>query len=256
MKKSVKKPIIGFLIAALGIFIILSLKYKSNVAVYENNRIIEAEGKVEKAKEIDENLIKIKAIIEHDDLGFTQLVNKDNAAKEMNIKKDLTIPKIALVAPRGNEKNLMRKEAAKALEKMCDDAKENANLDIFLGSGYRSPERQNEVYAAEIKNEGEIGKQYVAVPGHSEHQTGLAVDLTCKSMKFLLEENFEDTKEGEWLLNNAHKYGYILRYPKGKENITGYNYEPWHYRYVGVELSSYMYENNLTLEEVYNLIQK
>lgn len=256
MRKSIKKPIIGFLIAALGVSIIVLVRSKSNITVYENSRIIEAESNVKEAKEVDENLMKIKAIINHDDSGFTQLVNKDNAAEERNIKKDLTIPKVPLVAPRGNEKNLMRKEAAKALEKMCNDAKENANLNIFLGSGYRSPERQNEVYAAEIKNEGEVGKQYVAVPGHSEHQTGLAVDLTCKSMKFLLEENFEDTKEGQWLINNAYKYGYILRYPKGKENITGYNYEPWHYRYVGVELSSYIHENNLTLEEVYSLIQK
>lgn len=92
----------------------------------------------------------------------------------------------------------------------------------------------------------------VALPGRSEHQLGLAVDITTKKLDFQLEEAFEDTKEGQWLLNNAYKYGFIFRYHRGKENITGYTYEPWHYRYIGnLEVSKYCHDNNLTLEEIY-----
>ena len=86
---------------------------------------------------------------------------------------------------------------------------------------------------------------YSARPGFSEHQTGLAVDI-ANINKTLIEEN---DKEFTWLKNNAHKYGFILRYQKNAEKITGYIYEPWHYRYVGTELASYIYSNNITYDE-------
>ena len=82
--------------------------------------------------------------------------------------------------------------------------------------------------------------------GHSEHQTGLAVDIADLSLDY---DNFESTKEFNWIKKNAHKYGFILRYPKAKFHITGFKYEPWHYRYVGVNIATYIYQNNLTLEE-------
>ena len=85
-----------------------------------------------------------------------------------------------------------------------------------------------------------------AKPGHSEHQTGLAVDVEGSNNDY---DKFESSIEFNWMINNSYKYGFILRYPKGKENITGFKYEPWHYRYVGIELAKYLYKNNLTLEE-------
>ena len=95
-----------------------------------------------------------------------------------------------------------------------------------------------------VKNEGiEIAKLYAAKPGESEHQTGLAIDMTNESGYFK-----EDTKEAKWLKKNAHKFGYIIRYPKGKEDITGINYEPWHIRYVGEEIANKIYNSNITLE--------
>jgi D-alanyl-D-alanine carboxypeptidase len=81
--------------------------------------------------------------------------------------------------------------------------------------------------------------------GHSEHQTGLAVDIND------LEQTFEDTQEGRWLAINSYQYGFILRYPKGKEHITGYDYEPWHFRYLGLELARDVYRSNLTYDEYY-----
>jgi len=94
--------------------------------------------------------------------------------------------------------------------------------------------------------------KYVALPGQSEHQTGLAMDVTSESANWGLSNNFGETNEGKWLKDNCYKYGFILRYPEGKEDITGYNYEPWHIRYVGKKVSTYIYTNNITLEEFFS----
>ncbi|WAA09875.1 M15 family metallopeptidase [Fervidibacillus albus] len=96
----------------------------------------------------------------------------------------------------------------------------------------------------------------VAQPGTSEHQTGLTMDITAYSVNQQLVESFGQTEEGKWLENNAHQYGYILRYPKGKETITGYKYEPWHFRYVGVEAATVIFENGWTLEEFFEVVQR
>ena len=117
-------------------------------------------------------------------------------------------------------------------------------------SGFRSYERQKDVFAQNVKKLGEeTARRVSATPGQSEHQTGLAMDVTSPEIDFKLTTEFEKTREGKWVLENAHKYGFIIRYPKGKEAITGYDYEPWHLRYVGKEHAAYMKEHNLTLEE-------
>ena len=87
-----------------------------------------------------------------------------------------------------------------------------------------------------------------ARPGYSEHQTGLALDITTRLAE---DEEFVNTEEFSWLKENAHKYGFILRYPEGKENITGYSYEPWHYRYVGIDVATKIYNENITFDEYY-----
>ena len=122
-------------------------------------------------------------------------------------------------------------------------------LNIFVDSGYRSYYNQLKIYIyymllLGIKN----GSKRVAFPGTSEHQTGLAFDLGVIENGIARNMNSDEAK---WLDENAYKYGFILRYPKNKENVTGYDYEPWHFRYVGSDISSYMYENNLTLEELH-----
>jgi len=116
-------------------------------------------------------------------------------------------------------------------------------------SAYRSYNYQTNLYNNYVKTDGvKNADQYSARPGFSEHQTGLAVDVDNKITNF---NDFENTKEFSWMQENAHKYGFILRYPKGKENITGYIYEPWHYRYVGIEIASFIHKNNITYEEYY-----
>ncbi len=185
------------------------------------------------------------------------LVNKEFALPDFYAPDDLVRPNVAFsFGDQDIEKSYMRKEAADALEKMFSDAMNNG-IQLFAVSGYRSYDRQQQVYNAEVSRVGEeLAVQAVAVPGFSEHQTGLSMDISSESAQFALSEQFGRTLEGKWLQNNAHRFGFILRYPKGKENITGYKYESWHYRYVGVKAATEIYENDLTLEEYFNKVKK
>ena len=117
-------------------------------------------------------------------------------------------------------------------------------LNIYIGSGFRSYDYQVKIYNSMVKAYGkEYADRVSARPGHSEHQTGLAFDLNS------IDQSFADTKESAWVHAHAHEYGFIIRYPKGKESITGYNYEPWHLRYLGLENAQKVYNSGLTLEE-------
>ena len=133
--------------------------------------------------------------------------------------------------------------------KMADAAREN-NLTIKVTTGYRSYNFQSTLYNNYVKADGvKNADTYSARPGYSEHQLGYSADLTnAKNVSF---DDFENTDEYKWLKDNAYKYGFIMRYPKDKEYITGYIFESWHYRYVGVEIATYIYENDITYEEYY-----
>ncbi|MBR5979223.1 MAG: M15 family metallopeptidase [Oscillospiraceae bacterium] len=117
-------------------------------------------------------------------------------------------------------------------------------ISIFINSGFRSYRTQTSLYWGYVSRRGmELADTFSARPGHSEHQTGLAMDLNSIS------DYFGETAEGRWLAEHGHEYGFILRYPRGKSDITGYKYEPWHFRYIGVEMATEVYESGLTLEE-------
>ncbi len=135
-----------------------------------------------------------------------------------------------------------------------------AGLPMMLASGYRSYQSQTAVYANEVKRYGQAqADRQSARPGHSEHQTGLAIDLAPASGKCLIAECFGELPEGQWLAAHAHEYGFIIRYSQGKEAITGYLYEPWHLRYVGSELAAEVNRlktatnSSPTLEEFFGL---
>ena len=111
-------------------------------------------------------------------------------------------------------------------------------------SAYRTEDYQRNLYNGKVRTSGKAyADNYSARAGHSEHQTGLAIDIGSTLT------SFEYTAEFKWLQNHAHEYGYILRYPKGKEWITGYAYEPWHYRFVGIDAAKVIYEEGITFEE-------
>ena len=139
-----------------------------------------------------------------------------------------------------------------AFDKMNADAK-SLGLNLWIASGYRSYATQKRLYNNYVSSDGkEAADTYSARPGYSEHQTGLAFDLNS------VEESFANTDEGKWVKDNCYRYGLIIRYPKGKESITGYIYEPWHLRYVGVELATKLYNNGdwITLEEYFGVDSK
>lgn len=181
------------------------------------------------------------------------LVNLEFSLSEQYIPEDIVSSNVTYQAL---EKSFLRKEAAEALEEMFADASNNG-IELIAISGYRSYARQKEVFDAQVSTSGyEEAAKLVAIPGNSEHQTGLAMDISSRSVNLDLVEQFEETPEGKWLKDNAHRFGFILRYPKGKEGITGYNFEPWHFRYVGIKAATEIYENDLTLEEYFNIVEK
>lgn len=145
--------------------------------------------------------------------------------------------------------NCISSETMAAFNAMKADAT-SIGLNLYISSGFRSYSYQNELYERYASSDGYAkADTYSARPGHSEHQTGLAFDLNS------IDDSFANTSEGKWVFDNCYRYGLILRYPKGKENITGYQYESWHLRYVGEELASKLYNDGdwITLEEYFGL---
>lgn len=179
------------------------------------------------------------------------LINREYPMKETERPKDLVEPEIRFASDSVGEKRLLRRKAAFALEELFQGAKRDG---LYLAgvSGFRSYERQKEIYEDSLRTKGEEHtRRYIAYPGTSEHQSGLAMDVSCEKVEYDLVEEFGNTKEGIWLRKNAFLYGYVIRYPKGKEKITGYACEPWHIRYVTPSLAYFLYKMNLTLEEYY-----
>ena len=182
-------------------------------------------------------------------MKYTVLVNKNNKFKE-NSKYNLITTKNEL-----NEEVKVEEEAYNHFLLLKEYLKE-LNINIDIDDSYRSIDRQTELYEYYLNNNGQdYCDKYVAVPGYSEHHTGLAIDIMLKINDGYLREDmdqFQEIKTFEEIHKHLYKYGFILRYPQGKENITGYSYEPWHFRYVGEYPAKIIYENNLCLEEYLN----
>lgn len=179
-------------------------------------------------KEKDSTVSKNEPVIEQKD-GITYVNGIIFVNKDYSLPEDYD-PKV-------------NKKAYKALEKMQNDAMV-LGLDLNLISGYRSYKTQKELFQKYALKDGEEkANTYSAKPGHSEHQTGLAFDIGS------VDRTFENTDEAKWIEENAHLYGFIVRYPKNKTDITGYIYEPWHVRYLGVDVATKVKASGLTLEE-------
>lgn len=143
----------------------------------------------------------------------------------------------------------IKEEVSIALDSMIADAKQE-NLYIIISSGFRDYDTQNSILSNNIKTGNKDATKLIAKPGHSEHQLGLAVDFTSPSIgNVSATGKFGDTAESKWLEENASKYGFIQSYPKDKEEITGYLYEPWHYRYVGIENATEIIKSGQTINE-------
>ena len=176
-------------------------------------------------------------------MSYQILVNQTYSLPPDYVPDDLCLTKVPFPEKEFLEKKLLRKTAAFALEQLFTYA-DSLGYSFFAISGYRSYKRQQEIYASHVKKYGlEYSSQVSAKPGCSEHQTGLAMDI-CS-----LYESFENTKEFKWLNENAADYGFILRYPEDKQDITKIIYEPWHWRYVGVDAAREMKASGQCLEE-------
>lgn len=199
--------------------------------------------------EVDSQLKNVQELVYKYKNGIAKLVNKENGLKSSYEPDDLVIPKVNTI-----KSDIYLSEcASNNLEKMFKDAKEEG-INLYLISGYRSSSYQEELYSNSLIRKGkEYTQKYVAKANQSEHQTGLAVDISSKSIGYKLIQSFEMTEEGKWLEKNAHKYGFILRYKKDRVEDTGYGFEPWHFRYVGYNIAKYIYENDLILEDLYKL---
>lgn len=178
------------------------------------------------------------------------VVNKERNLPADYEPDDLVVPDVRFSFSGDDPKKYMRREAANALEKLFEAA-DQENLRLFAVSGYRSYQTQRDIFAYNVNRTGseEQANQFSAKPGQSEHQTGLAMDVSSPAVNYRLDEPFADTPEGRWLAEHGAEFGFIIRYPKGKEDVTGYQYEPWHIRYVGIDAAKEIYEQGITLEE-------
>ena len=208
------------------------------------------------------NLSEYERYMEPGTDEYLFLVNNDNKLDEKYVPDDL-VP--APNVRRGYGTLYMREYAAKALLAMMTEAEANGykvgsaanGKTLSVISAYRSYDKQKSNFDRALNGYISQGLsydeayrrtcEYYALPGSSEHQTGLCCDITTQTSG--LTEEFAETEIYKWLSENAHKFGFILRYPKGKEYSTGINYEPWHYRYVGRKYATEIYESGLTLEE-------
>lgn len=182
------------------------------------------------------------------------LVNKDRSISLDYVPDSLRLVDVTNRADKTEAELSMRDDAATALESLFAGAKTD-DLDLLLGSGYRDSELQNFYYSNYVVAYGQAeADKFSAKPGTSEHQTGLVADVSPASMNCYLETCFSTTAEGKWVQQNAHKFGFVIRYPEGKESITGYQFEPWHLRYVGVQLATELFEGGQTMEEYFKLV--
>lgn len=178
---------------------------------------------------------------------YIVLTNRDNLLDENYVPDDLTddldCRKISY------DPISMREAAANALYSLFDAAQED-DIYLYAHSGYRSNKTQKTIYYNRLKKNNGVDDGYVAYPGASDHQTGLGIDVINKAgIGKPFTKAFGKTKHGQWLAENCWDYGFIIRYQADKEDITQIEYEPWHLRYVGVQVAQYMRDNHLSLEE-------
>ena len=176
------------------------------------------------------------------------LVNKTNRAPVVPVT--LVKPNVTPTREALSENIYMQPEAAAALEELFQGALEDG-ITLYATSGFRSYSTQKAIFERKLETMSEkAANASVAKPGYSEHQTGLAMDVEgLSSLGSGLVEDFGETPEGIWLAEHCHEYGFILRYPKDRTDITGYIYEPWHIRYVGREAAAEIHELDITFEE-------
>lgn len=249
-KKKVDVAIFALLIVALISALLILGKDKIFTSAVDNNVHLEDESNVVSEEETEETLDtseELEKLLSIKNDSLMMIVNRNNTLSSDYVPEELVLSEIDFVSY--IETRYLAKSTAEAAKAMFEAAKEEGI--ILLGaSGYRSYEVQEILYNSRVENEGqEEADRYTAKPGQSEHQTGLALDILSEDYQDM-DDNFDSTEAYAWLKENCYKYGFILRYPEGKEDITGFLYEPWHYRYIGNnEVAKDIMDRNLTFEQ-------
>jgi D-alanyl-D-alanine carboxypeptidase len=242
-KKKIKSKVKVSIIFMLFILIVgvplaeicIKLLIEKNIEEYNYLRIDDDSGNVDKSEEGAKN----EKIL---------IVNRENPLDKNFSPKNLVKPNTKFIGNGDPNVNKLEAIAATALENLFQAAKDEG-IYLLGVSGYRDYNYQKKLYDNAVMNSGkEYADKYTAKPGTSEHQTGLTMDILSENYQ-ILDDGFDNTDAYMWVEKNCSKYGFIIRYPKDKENITGYSYEPWHLRYVGKKVAEEIMKNKITLEE-------
>ena len=200
----------------------------------------------------------IDAIVEdyNDPTSLWVVVNKDHPLTRQDYRpSNLVFLKDDSRTDKNQDERSLREVAVNDYHAMMTDAMA-AGYDLMIGSGFRSYNQQKIYYTNYVAKSGEeAANKYSAKPGYSEHQTGLAADVAPRSRECYISLCFGDMAAGKWIAANSYKYGFIIRYPADKTEITKYQYEPWHIRYVGIPLATALHQSGLTLDEAYPYLQ-
>lgn len=248
-KPKVYKKIIrnGLLLSVFLLTIVYVINTKQTAEIYKlKASAIEKENNLRLDEKMNSSSNKLIYVNNLSNNKYEIIINKANAVSQ-DIIKEYTIVDVYDNAIKGIK---LEEETYLNYLKLKNNLLERGYY-INIRNGFRTFNDSNNIYNSYVKEKGlNYAKKYVAKPGTSEHNTGLAFDFIITNNKNSLKTNYE-SDEYFYLENIAYLYGFIIRYPKDKEEITGYNYEPWHLRYVGQELAKYLKKNNLTLEEYY-----
>ncbi len=209
----------------------------------------------EKHEELSYEQVMMLVNSDVDIAHYTKIKTIENPADKLVLcNKNNKLPN-DFVPKLGTYKGQMLEVTALEAYKKMESALNKTGYSLHIRSGYRSYATQKYLYGSYVKTDGVSGADTSSArAGHSEHQTGLAIDIIqpgISSSTTLYTANFQNTKQYAWLQEHAHEYGFILRYPKDKSDITGYIYEPWHYRYVGIDAAKIIWQEGITFEEYY-----
>jgi D-alanyl-D-alanine carboxypeptidase len=252
--------IISFETILMGVYLLNILPVISVISS-NNSQIMESKKDFDKieAKKREPVYInlpgstEIRALVENynDPTSLWTLVNKSHPISPTYVPTNLVSPDLLK-----SDAVTLRNDTIQNLKAMFNTAKDEG-VTLIIASAYRSYDYQNKIFSALAASVGtDKANQSIALPGQSEHQTGLALDIASSSSTCYIETCFSDTSAGQWLAQNSYKFGFILRYPEDKEKLTQYIYEPWHFRYVGKDLAGAIYRSGLTLDEAWPYLQK
>lgn len=254
-QQQTKFLVLVLVVALLGGFAVFILSGGDQSAVQqpENGVSDQPSAEVADGQPLEEPEVVLPIVPEEDSWKIV-LVNRDHALADGYVPELVTVD---------NTDFKFDARAAADLNAMLQGARD-AGLSPMICSSYRTWERQTSLFEKQVTKQQNTGLSYedayekaktvVAYPGTSEHQTGLATDIVAASHQ-MLDDSQADTAEQQWLMANCWQYGFVLRYPAGKNDITGVIYEPWHYRYVGKEAAQYIMENGLCLEEYWQQLE-